>query len=138
MNEEIKISKQLQLGKAGEHIVCADLILQGFNAFLADQGLPYDVLVDLGGILKRIQVKATQHKVNYQKAKNVYRFGTRRAKGQRARTEIHYVDFFAFVALEIMEIAYVPVHLMISRNNGIKQTIDFKYDKILKYRKFIP
>lgn len=44
MNELI-LSKELQLGKAGEHLVCFDLINQGYNAFLADQGLPYDVVV---------------------------------------------------------------------------------------------
>ncbi len=34
------LSKELQIGKAGEHLVCCDLIQQGYNAFLADQGLP--------------------------------------------------------------------------------------------------
>ena len=55
----MSLSKELQLGKAGEHLVCFDLISQGHNAFLADQGLPYDVLVDLDGSIKRIQVKTS-------------------------------------------------------------------------------
>jgi hypothetical protein len=32
------LSHELQQGKAAEHLVCADLILQGHSAFLADQG----------------------------------------------------------------------------------------------------
>jgi hypothetical protein len=40
--------RALELGKAAEHIVCADLILAGYRAFLADQGLPYDVVFDQG------------------------------------------------------------------------------------------
>jgi len=40
------LSKELQIGKAGEHLVCTDLILKGYNAFLSDQGVPFDVLVE--------------------------------------------------------------------------------------------
>ena len=54
-----ELSNELQIGKAGEHLVCSDLILQGFNAFLADQGLPYDVVVDNDNKLWKIQVRAT-------------------------------------------------------------------------------
>jgi hypothetical protein len=36
------LSTELQTGKAAEHLVCCDLILQGYSAFLADAGLPYD------------------------------------------------------------------------------------------------
>ena len=36
----IRDSKQLQIGKAGEYLVCADLIMKGFIAFPSEQGLP--------------------------------------------------------------------------------------------------
>ena len=49
----------LQTGVAGEHLVCADLITRGYNAYLSDQGLPYDVVADIGGKLYKIQVKTT-------------------------------------------------------------------------------
>jgi hypothetical protein len=39
----------LELGKAAEHLVVADLLLQRYRAFLSDQGLPYDAIVDLDG-----------------------------------------------------------------------------------------
>jgi hypothetical protein len=58
--------EDLELGKAAEHLVCADLILRGYRAFLSDQGLPYDVLVEAGQRLVRIQVKATRGPKNPQ------------------------------------------------------------------------
>jgi hypothetical protein len=36
------------MGKAAEHLVCADLLMKGYNAFLSAQGLPYDVVIDQG------------------------------------------------------------------------------------------
>ena len=50
----------LAAGAAGEHLVCADLLMQGYRAFLADQNCPYDVAVDVGDRLIRVQVKATR------------------------------------------------------------------------------
>ena len=50
----------LAAGAAGEHLVCADLLMLGYRAFLADQNCPYDVAVDVGGRLIRIQVKSTR------------------------------------------------------------------------------
>lgn len=55
------LSKELQIGKAAEHIVTADLILQGYNAFLTDAGLPYDILVDANGDLVRVQENVLQY-----------------------------------------------------------------------------
>ena len=126
------LSNELQTGKAGEHLVCADLIIKGHNAFLADQGLPYDIIVDINNQLFRVQVKTTRKLINVLKHEQIYRFNTRRAKGNRIRYDIESVDYFAFVALDIMEIAYLPIKDMISRNNSIKQTVDFK-SRYVKY-----
>jgi hypothetical protein len=41
-------SRELEMGKAAEHLVCADLLMKGYNAFLSAQGLPYDVVIDQG------------------------------------------------------------------------------------------
>ncbi len=35
---------ELAVGKAGEYLVCADLILRGHVAFPSEQGLPYDIV----------------------------------------------------------------------------------------------
>ena len=60
INNMIRDSKQLQIGKAGEYMVCSDLILKGFIAFPSEQGLPYDVLLDTGEKILRVQVKTTE------------------------------------------------------------------------------
>ena len=127
------LSNELQLGKAGEHLVCADLILQGYNAFLADQGLPYDVLVDVDGKIKRIGVKSTKQLTSTSKSKDIYRFGTRKGKGGITRIRKSEVDYYAFVALDIKKIAYVPIKEMLVKNGKVKQTMDFKTKRI-KYR----
>lgn len=124
------LSKELQIGKAGEHLVCYDLILQGYNAFLADQGLPFDVLIEKDGSLLKVQVKTTTKLISPGKSQNIYRFGTRRAKGQKTRTRKAEVDFFAFVATDISKIAYIPILQMIARTGRIKQTIEFKSRRI--------
>lgn len=124
------VSKELQLGKAGEHLVVADLILQGYSAFLSDQGLNYDVIADCSGELIRVQVKTTlcpkdylhrtkttRGKGLYEFNRSVYRFGLRRAKGGSRAMEIGLVDVFAFVALDTREIAYIKSSDLI-RENG--------------------
>src|SRR5690349_13740948 len=54
------IVTDLAAGTAAEHLVCANLLMLGFNAFMTDQNCAYDVAVDIAGRLVRIQVKATR------------------------------------------------------------------------------
>jgi hypothetical protein len=102
---------ELEVGKAAEHLVVADLILLGRRAYLSDQGLPYDVVVDIDGRLIRLQVKATRKpKPIPQRAvrEAAYMFHTRRGGkgGQRRYSAIHF-DMLALVALDIRQIAYM-------------------------------
>lgn len=121
------LSKELQIGKAGEHFVCCDLIMQGYNAFLADQGLPFDVVAEKNGVLRTIQVKTTQGLKSYDgKASNIYRFSTRRGKIGAQRAVTADADFFAFVALDSMVVGYVPIGDMMSDSGLVKTTMDFK------------
>lgn len=101
--------ERMEVGKAAEHLVCADLILLGFRAFLADQGLPYDVVVDVEHRLLRIQVKATASL--YPDGRGVYRFNPRRKLGgDRARRPgLRDCDLYAFVALDRRVIGYLAV-----------------------------
>lgn len=124
------LSRELQLGKAGEHLVCFDLIMQGYNAFLADQGLPFDILIEKVGQLKKIQTKSISQLKSYGKSKDIYRFGTRKGKGSIARASEAEVDYYAFVALDIKKIAYIPIKEMLVKNNKVKQTMDFKSRRI--------
>jgi hypothetical protein len=102
----------LAAGTAAEHLVCADLLLAGFRAFLSDQNCPYDVAVDLGGRLIRLQVKATRRQRPVpQRATQVpaYMWHVRRAGKAGQRTYgIDDFDLLALVALDIRRIAYLP------------------------------
>ena len=79
---------------------------------MADQNCPYDVAVESGGRLIRVQVKATRglrsipQRINHQSG---YIFHTRRAgKAGRRRYADDAFDVLALVALDIRRIAYVP------------------------------
>ena len=127
------ISKELQTGKAGEHFVCFDLIMQGYNAFLADQGLPFDIIVEENGLLKTIQVKSASKLFSCGKAKDIYRYGLRVGRGGKSVQNDVKCDFYAFVALDIKSIAYIPSKEMMSRNGMLKITMDFK-SRDIKYK----
>ncbi len=129
-NVNMAISTSLQLGKAAEHLVCFDLIRQGYNAFLADQGCGFDVLVEKNYKIYRIQVKARSSAINVGKSKNVYRFLTRRglmSRGKKGRvTQKNEVDFFAFVAVDLKKIAYLPVKQFSNKDGTVFQCIELK------------
>jgi len=129
----MSLSKELQIGKAGEHLVCYDLILQGYNAFLADQGLPYDVLVDNGEKIYRLQVKTSTKKSDYGKSKDVYRFSLRSAKGANRAIKADRVDCIAFVFTDKRTVEYIGTHLLKAETGYLKQCIDFKEEGKTKY-----
>ena len=105
--------RALEVGKAAEHLVCADLILSGHRAFLTDQGLPYDVIFDHCGKLLRVQVKSTTRPKPVPKrpsSGDTYSFNIRRAgKGGRRKIGAGVFDLIALVALDVRIIAYIPV-----------------------------
>lgn len=107
--------KALELGKAAEHIVCADLILSGYTAYLSDQGLPYDIVVDLGDRLLRVQVKSTVRAKNANaRGRNpnfVYNFSVRKRgkKEKGARLSREHCDVVALVALDIRQAGYMSI-----------------------------
>lgn len=87
------------LGTAGEHLVCADLIQQGYVAFMTAAALPYDVVLDTGHALLRVQVKAAvaPRARSGRRDRPVYRFSRGDAEA----------DILAFVALDIGRVAYL-------------------------------
>lgn len=103
----------LQIGKAGEYLVCADLILKGYIAYPSEQGLHYDIVCDINGQLLRIQVKTTRKPMKMPQTKRLtmkYRFDVRRmGKGGRKRYDDNTVDIFALVTLDTKSIGYVPI-----------------------------
>ena len=105
----------LAAGAAGEHLVCADLLLQGYNAFLTDQNCAYDVAVDFEGRLARVQVKTTRQPRSIPQRQNhqaAYMWHVRRAgKGGKRVYGSDEFDLLALVALDCRKIAYMPPSL---------------------------
>lgn len=118
----------LAAGTAGEHLVCADLLMLGYTAFLANQNCPYDVALDVGGRLVRLQVKSTRkeraipQRVTHTDA---YLFHIRRCgKGGMRTYDKSDFDIMALVALDIRKIAYIPL-------SEAKRTIHLSRKKFL-------
>lgn len=106
----------LELGKAAEHLVCADIILAGHRAQLSSQGMPYDVIADIRGKLYRVQVKATTKAKNVSSGSRVARTGysfyvRRRGKFGSKRIGADECDLVALVAIDIRQIAYLPIEV---------------------------
>ena len=102
----------LAVGTAAEQLVCFDLLMAGWRAFLADQNCPYDVAVETGGRLVRIQVKATRRARQVPQRiheSSAYMWHVRRAGkgGHRAYMDGEF-DALALVALDVKRIAYLP------------------------------
>lgn len=123
----IRDSKQLQTGKAGEYLVCADLIIKGFIAFPSEQGLPYDVLLDTGERLLKVQVKTTEKARLIQQRSNpipAYIFSIKRAgTNGKTRYEESEIDLFALVCLDTMQIGYLT-------NKEMPTTINIRVDAL--------
>ena len=123
---DLAIVDDMQVGKAGEYLVCADLIMQGFIAYPSEQGLSYDVVLDANGKLYKIQVKTTRaYKDAPQRVANykTYAFNVkRRGKGNKQEHSESSCDIFALVALDSKTIGYM-------RNEDVKQTMFFRVDK---------
>jgi hypothetical protein len=122
-----KIS-DLQIGKAGEYLVCSELIMKGFIAYPSEQGLPYDVVMDYNGKLLKLQVKTTRGLRNVLQRKNpikAYQFNIKRCgkKNKQLHTP-ESVDLFALVAIDTKQIGFML-------NKNVKQTMAFRPD-ILK------
>lgn len=134
----------LAVGTAGEHLVCADLLLDGLVAFRTDQNCAYDVAVDLNGRLIRIQVKSTRSPREFSQhapARRTYRWHVRRAgKGGRRLYSAEAFDLLALVALDVRRVAYIPpsftrtifdLAVVDASDTTIKKFDDFPFSKAI-------
>lgn len=123
----IRDSKQLQVGKAGEYLVCADLIIKGFIAFPSEQGLPYDILLDTGDKLLKVQVKTTEKpRTVKQRSKDTlaYIFSIKRAGANgKTRYSENEIDLFALVCLDTMQVGYLT-------NKEMPTTVNIRVDAL--------
>ena len=127
------ISKEQSIGKIGEHLVCADLLGQGYMAFIVAEGLNYDVLLDDRGKIYRVQVRSTRKPKEYKRERDgivyvcsTYRFYIRQGKKGKNKVEQYDVDVFAFVALDKKQIAYIPYYDILNKSGKIKSLIEFR------------
>jgi hypothetical protein len=108
----VEAISDLELGKAAEHLVVADLILSGYRAYLTEQGLPYDAVLDDNGRLYRIQVKASRDPKKMPQHGAVgtgYLYHVRRAgKGGSRLYGDDEFDILALVGMDIRVVAYLP------------------------------
>ena len=109
---------ELEMGKCGEYYAIFKLAKQGFVAYPSDQGLPYDVVVDVGGRLLRGQVKSTYGRKDYGRMKDIYRWGTRSAKGANRPALADRCDFYAFVSISDEKIAFMATSEILSTKNS--------------------
>lgn len=113
-------SRELNIGRAGEYLVMFDLLSKGYQAYLTDQGVAYDIVLDLGFKLIRLQVKATLKpgKMTPTYRKEVYKFNVRRSgrsdsvsRGKSKKLRQYAPDEFdayALVTLDTQKVYYYP------------------------------
>jgi len=119
-------SKELQIGKAGEYLTCADIIINGMICFPSEQGLPYDLIIDTGNKLLKCQVKTTlgprripqREKENYAYIFNIKRHGNSKNIKIYHNNE---VDVFALCCLDTKQVGYVL-------NTDMPTTVNFRVD----------
>lgn len=107
-----KESNELRIGRAGEHFIMFDLLVKGHTAFLTEQGVPYDIVIETESQFIRIQVKsATKPRYRTKIYKTpTYIFDPRRV-GKKYQRTVRKDDFdgFAFALLDIKEACYIPL-----------------------------
>ena len=135
---------ELELGIAGEHIVCADLLGRRYRAFMSEQNCPYDVAMEYNGKLIRIQVRTTGKPKYYPQKKQEHVFGyiwyLRVGKGGKRNFNPTSFDIIALVAFDTKQIAYISskraktiIQIPVSGNktDTVKKFSDFSLENAL-------
>lgn len=114
---ELGPERGLLIGRAAEHLVCADLLLGGISTMLSEQGMPFDLIADVRGRLFRIQVKGTLRARRMRPGAApdcwayVWPVKSRGKNNTGARLSELHCDLVALVALDIRMVAYLPVRV---------------------------
>lgn len=101
-----------RVGRAGEHLVCMEILRAGYECFLVEGRAGYDIIADIGNRLVRVQVKTTSGVKLCPQRKHhtpVYMFNARRmGKMQRLAYEDDQAELIAYAALDARVVAYKP------------------------------
>ena len=113
------ISKELSIGRAGQYLTLADLLLNGVEAFGTGEGTNYDVVADDNGKLIKIQVKTTQKmRILRDNSHPIYFYHIKRTgKGGTKFYKTGDFDAFALVALDIRQVFYLPFDESVKANS---------------------
>lgn len=113
------ISKELYIGRAGQYLVLADLLLKGVEVFGTGEGTNYDIVAECEGKLIKIQVKTTQKmRVLHESANPIYFYHIKRTgKGGTKYYQMGDFDAFALVALDIKQVFYLPFDESVKANS---------------------
>jgi hypothetical protein len=122
-----RLSNKFDIGKAGEYLVCAELTLKGVSVSIAAETLPYDLLVDNGKKILKVQVKTTEipRLTNQWRGNSeAYVFSIKRkgSNGEK-KYEDNEVDLFALVCLDTLQIGYL-------KNCDMPTTINIRVDSL--------
>ena len=114
-----------RIGMSGEHLVCSDLFKRGYSATLVGGNGPYDILLDTGVNIYKVQVKTTTHEGN----SNTYLLRPSRnfSHGQRVNYNEGEWDIIAFVILNEGKIGYL-------RYDDIVGDMDFRTLNTVSHR----
>ena len=120
-------SNELNIGRAGEYLVMADLLIRGIECFDTGQGVGFDVIAINDNKLIRLQVKTTSGiRKTSQRRNPVYFFHiNRRGREGKHTYDRESFDGFALVALDKKQVFYlnfddrVKSHSICIRDNNI-------------------
>jgi len=112
-------SKELNIGRAGQYLVLADLLLKGVQCFDTGEGAKYDAIADYKGQIIRIQVKTTKGTRVLHEGANPIHFYHIKRTGKNGNKFYDRDDFdcFALVALDIMKVFYLPFDDKVKQNS---------------------
>ncbi len=117
---KFSFSRSADFGKVGEYLICADLILRGYQAFIvSDPASPFDIVLNINGKLLKVQVKTTVTQAIHYVRKDmdrvmptyVFKVGACGWSGKKKHNADN-VDIYALVVLSTREIAYVAFDTM--------------------------
>jgi len=100
---------ELSIGRCGEYLVMFDLLSKGHKAFMTEQGINYDIVLEHNNRLIRLQVKTTLQPmyVNTTYKTKSYLFHVRRAgKGGKRLYNVGEFEGFALVTLDTKKVYY--------------------------------
>jgi len=123
------ISKELNIGRAGQYLTLVDLLSKGIQAFDTAEGVSFDVVAEYNGKLIRLQVKATQKmRVIREGGNPIYFFHIKRAGKNGARFyDKKDFDAFALVALDRREVYYLKFDESVKANSICVRDKEVKY-----------